>query len=206
MFRRLSGGGAAAATNLCVAVRVSCAGGKPVNTRGRAENDCAFCGRLAELRTPAGRRAASRHFPPTATHGPPKAFVSNHKKHRPDRRRNGYACCAGRGDCRRDQCEWCAAGRLTGLPRVSFGVGHTIIALATAFPSPDATCIFMPIGNCNPGGLIEKNNQLRRHLHQQLRQAGQRAVRLYRDNHHQIAPSGSAAAPQLPQLDQRFGQ
>jgi hypothetical protein len=36
------------------------------------------------------------------------------------------------------------------------GVGHYIITFTTPFPAPYATCIFMPIGNDNPSGLIEK--------------------------------------------------
>jgi hypothetical protein len=36
------------------------------------------------------------------------------------------------------------------------GVGHYIITFKTPFPAPYATCIFMPIGNDSPSGLIEK--------------------------------------------------
>lgn len=38
------------------------------------------------------------------------------------------------------------------------GVGHYIITFTTAFPAPYATCIFMPIGNVSPSGLVEKTN------------------------------------------------
>lgn len=36
------------------------------------------------------------------------------------------------------------------------GIGHYIITFTTAFPGPYATCIFMPIGNVSPSGLVEK--------------------------------------------------
>jgi len=36
------------------------------------------------------------------------------------------------------------------------GVGHYIITFTTPFPSPYATCLFSPIGNNSPSGLIEK--------------------------------------------------
>jgi len=35
------------------------------------------------------------------------------------------------------------------------GVGHYIITFTTPFPTPYATCLFMPIGNISPSGLTE---------------------------------------------------